>query len=179
MVRFAQILHSLLFHASYACCRIPICHMLRAAARWFDLWAPRTCCLIHIQCSLSPHNNPMSDNCHFERAKKRLSKEIIMAVFLRCSVATQANFCSTAMIAYCTCGTRLLLTLWVAFSTFISLSNTQILVPSFPPLFLFPHFFFVPFPLFTNPPFTAMLSTHSVPFFLFLQLLDLCASVNH
>lgn len=67
---------------------------------WGQMSLIGTRCFIHIQRSLSPHNNPVSDTCHFEYKQKRRSKQIITAVCLGCSVATQPNFGSTALIAY-------------------------------------------------------------------------------
>ncbi len=90
-----KIPHYLLFHA--ACRQIP--YMPHIKELHPDDWT-RTCRFIHIQRASSPHNNPMSDTCHFEYRGKRRSKEIIIAVCLKCSAATQANFSSAALIAY-------------------------------------------------------------------------------
>lgn len=73
------------------------CSVLRPVD--FDACAPRTCCFIQIHHSLCPHNNSISDTCHFDCGEERRSKEMSVAACLRSSIATQANSSSTALIA--------------------------------------------------------------------------------
>lgn len=122
---------------------------------WGQMSLIGTRCFIHIQRSLSPHNNPVSDTCHFEYKQKRRSKQMITAVCLGCSVATQPNFGSTTLIAY----------MWNEitphsvgglrnhfFFTFTSISNTRILCQTHLLSFFLSHFSPVVLSFFSDPP---------------------------
>lgn len=81
------------------CCRIPVCHMFGAAASRFASSRVHVASYIfsaHYLRTITPRVWYLS----FWIRKERRSKEIIIAVSLRCSVATQANFSSAALIAY-------------------------------------------------------------------------------
>lgn len=148
---------------------------------WGQMSLIGTRCFIHIQRSLSPHNNPVSDTCHFEYKQKRRSKQIITAVCLGCSVATQPNFGSTALIAY----------MWNEitphsvgglrnhfFFTFTSISNTRILCQTHLLSFFFISLFPCCFIFLLRSTFTAVSPTHSLSSLLFLRFNVLTGGVS-
>lgn len=127
--------------------------------------------------SLSLHNDPMSDTCHFEYRRKDDQRRSC----LRCSVATQANFSSTILITYMSKRHYFSLCEWLKnhcyffLYTFTSISNTvfvfntflymlslsyNLIYLTFPPVTFFFHKF----------TFTPMLPTHSLPSFQFCSV---------
>lgn len=148
---------------------------------WGQMSLIGTRCFMHIQRSLSPHNNPVSDTCHFEYKQKRRSKQMITAVCLGCSVATQPNFGSTALIAYMwneitphsVGGLRnhFFFHIHLHFKHSDSVSNTS-------PFFFFISLFPCCFIFLLRSTFTAVSPTHSLSSLLFLRLNVLTGSMS-